>query len=76
MSRKEWDEHMATLGLATKVVRGPLGNDSAEASLAHMRSGCTVCAARKRTHKANRQRRDRHGAMRGLGLVKTPYGWE
>jgi hypothetical protein len=24
----------------------------------------------------NRQRRDRYEAMRSLGLVKTPYGWE
>jgi hypothetical protein len=30
-------------------------------------------AARQRR---NRQRRERDGALRSLGMIKTPYGWE
>lgn len=70
MSKQEWFEHMSGLGLPTS------GSDPRVIeALQHMR-GCDVCAARKKTRRANKAARVRNGARRMLGLKKTPYGWE
>jgi len=42
----------------------------------HDYANCPQCKARKRTKRANANRRERDQVMRDCGLVKTPYGWE
>lgn len=74
MTKATWQAHMATVGFETTNVKA-LGPERSREALAHMR-GCSTCAARKATTRANRRRRERDDALRSCGLVKTPYGWE
>jgi hypothetical protein len=42
----------------------------------HVKTGCNLCAERRRTLKANARARATADAYRSTGMVKTPYGWE
>ncbi len=42
----------------------------------HDRKACPDCKARLRTKKKNSYARAYSDAMRSVGMVKTPYGWE
>ena len=76
MRKEIWVRHMESLGLPVVVPATTEGIADAKRSLEHMRAGCSVCVARKKTRRAIRRRRERDDVMRSLGLVKTPYGWE
>lgn len=65
MTKKQWQQH------------------SLEADLRHRAGGeihdqktCPDCAARRRTKRKNAYARSYYDAMRSVGMVKTPYGWE
>jgi len=62
---------MIDLGFASALTT----NEGRPEALAHM-VDCRICKARKRTRRANRNQRERADALRSLGMVKTPYGWE
>ncbi len=67
MTKQEWQEHIASLGL-------PL-DDRAGAVKAHSVE-CHECKARRATRRANRRQAERYSVMRSLGMTRTPYGWE
>jgi hypothetical protein len=77
MTRASWNAHMAAEGFSTRVGVGPEALANAKAALAHMKSGCPVCAARRVTRKATKAARGRREAMRSLGLSPVRGGgWE
>ena len=42
----------------------------------HPPNNCPLCQARLRTKRKNAYARAYNDAMRSVGMVKTPYGWE
>ena len=66
MSKAEWLRHAGEVGY----------RELDQPARAEHVKGCRSCKARARTQRANRNARDRADAYRGLGLTKTPYGWE
>ena len=71
MSKQAWISHINT-------VRFDLTPDGRfdKASVAAHAASCPECAKRRATKRANRNSRERSEALRSLGMVKTPYGWE
>lgn len=76
MTKQAWQAHMAEQGFET--VARPGNAEALKLALAHMRSGCSACAARRRTRNASRAARIRKQTLRDLGLapVRGGNGWE
>lgn len=75
MTKAVWQAHMAAEGFET--VARPGNAEALRLSLAHMKSGCAACAARRRTRKATRAAQTRRETLRSLGLVLVRGGgWE
>ena len=80
MTRAAWLEHLReSVGDCddqTSVEYHESGNIMRDEALKHLDTGCETCKARRQTIKASRNAKARYQAMKTLGLVKTPYGWE
>jgi hypothetical protein len=67
VTKQVWQAHMAAQGFE-------------ELSLAHMKSGCPTCKARRATRKATLRARTKRAAMKSLGLTAIRVGgrtvWE
>ena len=79
MTKQVWQAHMAAEGFET--VARPDNAEALKLSLAHMKSGCAACGARRVTRKATRAAKVRRETYKSLGL--THYrnadgkeGWE
>jgi hypothetical protein len=75
MTREAWLKHRTEV-LSKAYGESKLTPEEASVFMREHAKDCRDCKARARTHKANRNARERDGAMRSLGLTKTPYGWE
>jgi hypothetical protein len=76
MTKAAWQAHMAAEGFQT--VARPGNAEALKLALAHMKSGCPTCKARRVTRKATRAARIRRETLKSLGLVQVRggKGWE
>ena len=78
MTKQVWQAHMAAEGFET--VARPGNAEALKLSLAHMKSRCPTCKARRATRKATLRARTQRETIKSLGLVAVRVGgrtvWE